>query len=81
MQKVKAAMALLKSKSEKLGPAKIEGTDPVGGKAVPAVFFGTTKMNNNFTLVDEIVNSRWHRHDLRQERGRLCPRRDQCKEG
>jgi hypothetical protein len=54
-QKVKAAMALLKSKSEKLGPAKIEGTDPVGGKAVPAVFFGTTKMNNNFTLVDEIV--------------------------
>lgn len=55
MQKVKAAMALLKSKSEKLGPAKIEGTDPVGGKAVPAVFFGTTKMNNNFTLVDEIV--------------------------
>jgi len=55
MQKVKAAMALLKSKSEKLGPAKIEGTDTVDDKAVPAVFFGTTKMNNNFTLVDEIV--------------------------
>ena len=55
MQKVKAAMALLKSKSEILGPAKIEGTDTVDGKAVPAVFFGTTKMNNNFTLVDEIV--------------------------
>jgi hypothetical protein len=55
MQKVKAAMALLKSKSEKLGPAKIEGTDTVDGKAVPAVFFGTTKMNNNFALVDEVV--------------------------
>ena len=55
MQKVKAAMALLKSKSEKLGPAKIEGTDTVDGKAVPAIFFGTTKMYNNFTLVDEIV--------------------------
>jgi hypothetical protein len=55
MQKVKAAMALLKSKSEKLGPAKIEGTDTVDGKAVPAIFFGTTKMNNNFTLVDEVV--------------------------
>ena len=55
MQKVKAAMALLKSKSEKLGPAKIEGTDTVEGKAVPAVFFGATKMNNNFTLVDQIV--------------------------
>jgi hypothetical protein len=55
MQKVKAAVALLKSKSEKLGPAKIEGTDTVDGKAVPAVFFGTTKMNNNLTLVDQIV--------------------------
>jgi hypothetical protein len=56
MQKVKAALALLKSESEKLGPAKIEGTDTINGSAVPAVFFGTTKMNNNFTLVDEIVN-------------------------
>jgi hypothetical protein len=55
MQKVKAAVALLKSKSEKLGPAKIEGTDTADGKAVPAVFFGATKMNNNFTLVDQIV--------------------------
>ena len=55
MQKVKAAVALLKSKSQKLGPAKIEGTDTVDGKAVPAVFFGATKMNNNFTLVDQIV--------------------------
>jgi pimeloyl-ACP methyl ester carboxylesterase len=55
MQKVKAAMALLKSESEKLGPAKIEGTDTIDGNAVPAVFFGVTKMNNNFTLVDEVV--------------------------
>jgi Cache 3/Cache 2 fusion domain len=55
MQKVKAAVALLKSKSEKLGPARIEGTDTVDGKVVPAVFFGATKMNNNFTLVDQIV--------------------------
>jgi hypothetical protein len=54
-QTVKAAMALLKSKAEKLGSAKIEGTDTVDGKTVPAVFFGTTKMNNNFTLVDEVV--------------------------
>ena len=33
MRKVKAALALLKSKSEKLGPANIEGTDTVDGKA------------------------------------------------
>ena len=55
MQKVKAAMTLLKSVSEILGPAKIEGTDTIEGNAVPAVYFGTTKMNNNFSLVDEIV--------------------------
>src|SRR5260370_5940434 len=55
MKKVKAAVALLKSKSEKLGPAKLEGSDTVEGKAVPAVFSGATNMNNNFTLVDQIV--------------------------
>ena len=55
MQKVKAAMTLLKSVSEILGPAKIEGTDAIEGNAVPAVFFGATKMNNNFSLVDGIV--------------------------
>ena len=55
LDKVKAAMALLKSKAEKLGPAKLEGTDAVAGKTVPAVYFGTTKMNNNFDLVDDVV--------------------------
>ena len=34
--KVKTAMDILKSKAEKLGPPKIEGTDTVAGKAVPA---------------------------------------------
>lgn len=53
--KVKTSMALLKSKAEKLGPAKIEGTDVVDGKTVPAIHFGATKINNNFALVDEVV--------------------------
>ena len=55
IDKVKASMTLLKSKAEKMGPAKIEGTDAVAGKDVPAVYFGGTKMNNNFELVDEVV--------------------------
>ena len=38
MQKVKAAMSLLKSVSEILGPTRIEGTDTIEGNAVPAVF-------------------------------------------
>jgi hypothetical protein len=53
--KVKAAMDVLKSNAAKLGPPKIEGTDAVAGKQVPAIYFGSTKMNNNFELVDEVV--------------------------
>jgi hypothetical protein len=52
---VKTAMELLESKANKLGPPRIEGTDAVAGKEVPAIYFGSTKMNNNFDLVDEVV--------------------------
>jgi hypothetical protein len=54
-QKVKTSMELLQSGAAKLGPAKIEGTDRVADKQVPAIHFGETKMNNNFDLVDEVV--------------------------
>jgi hypothetical protein len=53
--KVKIAMELLQSMAGKMGPPKTEGTDTVAGKQVPAIYFGSTKMNNNFDLVDEIV--------------------------
>jgi Cache 3/Cache 2 fusion domain len=53
--KVKTAMDILKSMAEKMGPPKIEGSDTVAGKQVPAIYFGSTKMNNNFDLVDEVV--------------------------
>jgi Cache 3/Cache 2 fusion domain len=53
--KVQASMATLKAKTAKLGPPKIEGTEAVAGKDVPALYFGTTKMNNNFDVVDEVV--------------------------
>ncbi|MCK1273790.1 Cache 3/Cache 2 fusion domain-containing protein [Bradyrhizobium sp. 61] len=53
--KVKAAMELLESTANKLGPPKIEGTEAVGGKPAPAIYFGSTKMNNNFEVVDEVV--------------------------
>jgi hypothetical protein len=49
-----ASMAALQDKTAKLGAPKIEGTDEVGGKSVPVLYFGSTKMNNNFTIVDEI---------------------------
>jgi len=53
--KVKTAMELLRSMADKLGPPKVEGSDAVAGKPVPAIYFGSTKMNNNFDLVDEVV--------------------------
>ncbi len=53
--KVKTAMELLRSMADKLGPPKIEGMDTVAGKQMPAIYFGSTKMNNNFSLVDDVV--------------------------
>jgi Cache 3/Cache 2 fusion domain len=55
MDKVHKLMDLLKAGAAKLGAPKIDGTDPVNGKAVPAIYFGTSKQNNNFALVDEVV--------------------------
>jgi Cache 3/Cache 2 fusion domain len=51
---VKAAMEVLKSKAAAMGAPSINGEDVVVGKNVPAIYFGKTKMNNNFDLVDEI---------------------------
>src|SRR5690349_17379894 len=51
---VQAAMQLLKSKAAALGTPSIKGEEAVAGKAVPALYFGETKMNNNFALVDEV---------------------------
>jgi len=53
--KVQASMAALTSKTAQLGAPKIEGTDAVAEKDVPALYFGTTKMNNSSDLVDEIA--------------------------
>ena len=50
-----ASMATLKDKTTKLGEPRIEGTDVVGSKSVPVLYFGSTKMNNNFTIVDEVA--------------------------
>jgi hypothetical protein len=51
---VKAAMALLKTKATLLGAPSVKGEEAVAGKNVPALYFGETKMNNNFALIDEV---------------------------
>jgi hypothetical protein len=55
LAKVHQSMDLLKSEAAKLGAPKIDGTDTVAGKSVPAIYFGSTKIDNNFDLVDAVV--------------------------
>ena len=50
----KATIADLDARLAKIGLAKIEGTDTVAGKSVPAIFFGDRKINNNYDVVDAV---------------------------
>ena len=53
--RVAKSMAALKDKTAKLGAPKIEGKEAIGGHDAPALYFGSTKMNNSFTVVDEVA--------------------------
>jgi hypothetical protein len=53
--RVVKSMEALKADTAKLGAPKIEGNEAVGGKEAPALYFGSTKMNNNFAVVDEVA--------------------------
>ncbi len=50
----KATIADLDDRLSKIGAPKIEGTEQVADKQVPALFFGDRKINNNFDIVDAI---------------------------
>jgi hypothetical protein len=52
---VSKSMANLIAKAEKYGAPRLEGKAPVEGKDVPGLYFGATKMNNFFDVVDEVV--------------------------
>jgi hypothetical protein len=52
---VNHAMAMLISRTETLGPPRLQGREPVAGRDVPALYFGTTKINNSFDIVDEVA--------------------------
>jgi Cache 3/Cache 2 fusion domain len=53
--RVAKSMAALKDQTTKLGAPKIDGKDVVGGRDAPALYFGSTKMNNNFSVVDAVA--------------------------
>jgi Cache 3/Cache 2 fusion domain len=52
--RVTKSMETLKAMTAKLGAPKLEGNDVVGGKVAPALYFGSTKINNNFDVVDAV---------------------------
>lgn len=50
----KATIADLDARLAKIGAAKLDGTEKVGDKTVPALFFGERKINNNYDVVDAV---------------------------
>ena len=52
--RVTKSMETLKAMTATLGAPKLEGKEAVGGKDAPALYFGTTKINNNFDIVDAV---------------------------
>ena len=55
--RVTKSMAALKDQTTKLGAPKIDGIDRVGGRVAPALYFGSTKMNNNSSVVDAVAEA------------------------
>ena len=52
--RVAKSMETLKAITAKLGAPKLEGKEAVGGKDAPSLYFGTTKINNSFDIVDAV---------------------------
>jgi hypothetical protein len=52
--RIAKSMETLKSMTAKLGAPKLEGNEAVGGKDAPALYFGSSKINNNFDVVDAV---------------------------
>jgi hypothetical protein len=53
--RVQKSMAALKAGTAKLGAPKVQGMEAVSGKDATALYFGTSKINNNFEIVDAVV--------------------------
>ncbi len=50
----KATIADLDARLAKIGAPKVEGTEKVADKDVPALYFGERKINNNYDVVDAV---------------------------
>lgn len=54
-KRVESSLNLLTERGQNLGPASIEGSEPVAGVDAPALFLGDTLINNNYELVDGVT--------------------------
>ena len=52
--RITKSMGSLKGMAPTLGAPKLEGKEAVGGKEAPTLYFGTTKINNNFDIIDAV---------------------------
>jgi len=50
-------MVNLKTKAEKLGAPKIGRMDTLSGEPAPAIYFGSSMQNDEFTLVDQAAQA------------------------
>ena len=50
----KATIGDFEARLSAIGAPKLQGTDDVAGKTVPAIFFGDRKINNNNDVVDAV---------------------------
>lgn len=50
----KETIADFDARLAKIGAPKIDGTDVLAGKTVPAIYFGDRKINNNYDVVDAV---------------------------
>ncbi|MDE2592651.1 MAG: Cache 3/Cache 2 fusion domain-containing protein [Burkholderiales bacterium] len=55
----KATIADLDAKLAELGAPSVNGTQKVGDKEAPALYFGSHKLNNNYEVVDAIRKTHW----------------------
>ena len=57
LERCRTAMSTLQRRTLSLGAPQLSGSVTVGDKTVPDLAFGTVRMGNDFSIVDEIKNS------------------------
>ncbi len=53
----KVSLETLKKSLTQFGLAKVNGIETLSGRPIPALFFGTHKINSNFEIVDSVKKS------------------------